>query len=153
MFIVKVCRVFEKHNVPYAIVGGHAVNLHGAIRGTLDIDFIIKWSLETLHRCEKALNEIGLVSRNPISAEDIYRFKDEYINNKNMIAWNFINPSNPSEQIDIIITQSLRKQETVNKRIKGFDVKVLNKKELIKMKKLSGRAQDLIDVEALEKIK
>ncbi len=152
MFIVKVCRVFEKYNIPYAIVGGHAVNLHGAIRGTMDIDFIIKWSIESLSNCEKALNEIGLISRIPVKAKDIYEFKDEFIRNKNMIAWNFINPSDPSEQIDIIITTSLNNQKTINKRIKGFDVKVINKKDLIKMKKLSGREQDLVDIDALEKL-
>ncbi len=152
MFIVKTCRIFDKYNIPYALVGGHAVNLHGAIRGTLDIDFIIKWSLETLVQCEKALNEIGLVSRVPINASDVYKFRDEYIKRKNMIAWNFINPSNPSELIDIIITTPLKRQKVINKRIKGFDVKVLSKDDLIKMKKKSGRTQDLVDIEALEKL-
>jgi hypothetical protein len=60
MFLIKVCRVFKKYNINYAVVGGHAVNLQ------------------------------------------------------------------------------------------GFDVKVLGKRELIEMKKRSGRKQDLIDIEALE---
>lgn len=150
MFLIKVCRVFKKHNINYAVVGGHAVNLHGFVRGTIDIDFITNLTLESLSSCEKALNEIGLVSNHPISAKDVFNFREEYIKKRNMIAWNFYNPTDPSEQIDIIITLGLKKQEVINKRIRGFDVKVLGKKDLIKMKKKSGRKQDLIDIEALE---
>lgn len=153
MFILKVARVFTKYNIPYAVVGGHAVNLHGAIRGTIDIDFIIEWTKTNLKQAEFALNEIGLISRLPVNSESVFDFRDEYIKEKNLIAWNFFNPNDLSEQVDIIITHSLTSYKTINKRIKGFDVKVLNKSDLIAMKKLSGRKQDLIDVEALEKLK
>ena len=152
MLILKVAKSFDKHDIPYAIVGGHAVALHGAIRGTLDVDVIIKWNKSMLEKAEQALKDVGLLSRVPVSSSEIFKFRDEYIKNRNMVAWNFINPANPIEQVDLIINTSLKENSTINKRIKGFDVKVLNKKELIKMKKKSGREQDLLDVEALEKL-
>lgn len=145
-------KTFEKHNVPYAVVGGHAVALHGAIRGTIDVDVIVKWNKSILEQAEIALKEIGLLSRLPVSFDDIFKYRDEYINNRNMIAWNFINPANPIEQVDLIINYSLGKDSTVNKRIKGFDVKILNKSELIKMKEKAGREQDILDVNALKKL-
>jgi len=40
-FLESICRAFEQAKVPYAIVGGHAVALHGALRGTVDIDFVL----------------------------------------------------------------------------------------------------------------
>lgn len=153
MFIIKVARAFTKYKIPYAVIGGHAVNLHGAIRGTIDIDFIINWTLTNLTNTEKALNEIGLISRLPITAKNLYHSKEEYIRQKNLVAWNFYNPNNLSEQVDIIITHSLKKNKTVNKRIKGFDLKVLNIDDLIEMKKMSNRDQDIIDIEALEKLR
>jgi hypothetical protein len=40
-FIQRVVKSLDKHNVRYALVGGYAVALHGAIRGTVDIDLVI----------------------------------------------------------------------------------------------------------------
>ena len=42
MFIYKVIGILESKNIEYAIAGGYAVALHGAVRGTVDIDLIIK---------------------------------------------------------------------------------------------------------------
>ncbi len=63
LFINKVCGALAARRVRYALVGGHAVSLHGAVRGTVDIDFAINWNLRSLQNAEKALDEIGLVSR------------------------------------------------------------------------------------------
>lgn len=63
--------VTRKIQIPYTLVGAHAVALHGTVRGTVDIDFIIKWSLKNLTLIEKALNELGLTSRLPIRSEDM----------------------------------------------------------------------------------
>ncbi len=152
MFLLKVCNSLKKYRVPYAIVGGHAVSLHGAVRGTVDIDFVINWTKKNLLNAEKALKGIGLTSRLPITGENLFNFKDEYIKDKNLIAWNFFNPTDLTQQIDIIITFDLSKKKTIIKKIQSSAVRVLVKDELIKMKKKSGRDQDLIDVEALEKI-
>lgn len=43
MFLIELCQSLEQHNVRYALVGGYAVALHGAVRGTVDVDFVIEW--------------------------------------------------------------------------------------------------------------
>ncbi len=152
MNIIKFVKAFKKHKIPYAIVGGHAVALHGAVRGTIDIDFITKLTLKNLKLIELALNELGLVSRLPINATELYHFKDEYIKNKNLIAWNFTNPQNSAEQVGIIITFDLKNKAVKKLKIHNEVINILSKRDLIEMKKFSGRKQDLIDIEALEKI-
>jgi len=152
MFFLKAIKQLKKYKIPYAIVGGQAVALHGAVRGTLDIDFILKWNLKNLELTEKAFAEINLQSRLPITANDLFKFKNEYIKNKNLIAWNFINPLNPAEQIDIIITTDLTGKSIKKMKVKNEIINILSKKDLIKMKKIAGRDQDLIDIEALEKL-
>ncbi|MGB0452687.1 MAG: hypothetical protein ACPGJV_03160 [Bacteriovoracaceae bacterium] len=152
MLLRKVIQSFKKHKVPYAIVGGHAVALHGAVRGTIDIDFIIKWSLKNLNAFEKALNDIGLQSRLPITADDLFNFKDEYIKNRNLIAWNFTNASDPSEQIDLVINFDLTNASVKKIKIQNETYNVISKKDLIRMKKISARKQDLLDIEALERL-
>ena len=132
------------------MVGGYAVALHGAVRGTVDIDIVVAWNLKTLRGAELALSELGLVSRIPVSAHEIYCFRDEYIQNRNLIGWNHYNPNSPAEQVDIIISYDLSGKKVNTLTTGGGPVRVLSRKELIAMKRASGRPQDLEDVKALE---
>ena len=152
-FLERVCLVLETNNVPYAVVGGHAVALHGAVRGTVDIDYVIRWSLKNLVNVEEALNSIGLQSRLPIGADDIYHYRDEYIKNRNLLAWTFYNPSDLSEQVDVLINYDLTGKKTQSFQLSNQQVRVLSKRDLIDMKVASGRPQDLEDVAALERLK
>lgn len=153
MFIYSVCNSLGKANVPYAIVGGYAVALHGAPRGTVDIDFVISWTLENLKKAQDILTkELGLVSRIPVNAENIFQHREEYIGKKHLIAWNFYDPNNPSKQVDLIITYDLSSASIKNIRTDKGTVPVLAKEDLILMKQKSGRPQDLADIEALKQL-
>ena len=151
-FLEKLANAFNEQGLCFALVGGHAVALHGAVRGTVDVDFVFKWNKSTLITAEKILNQLGLVSRLPINANDVYSFRDEYINKRNLIAWNFYNPASMMEQVDIIITYDLAPAKVKNIQVGATQVPVLKVAELIKMKQASGREQDLLDVDALQKI-
>jgi len=126
------------------------VALHGAVRGTVDIDLALAWNRKTLVAGQKALHEVGLVSRLPLTADDIFDFRKEYIENRNLIAWNFYNPNDLSEQVDIVITYDLKGKRTKRIQLRNGSVQILDLKELIKMKRKSARAQDIEDVLALE---
>lgn len=149
----KICGALRDAGVRYAIVGGHAVALHGVVRGTLDIDVVVRWTRTTLVRAEAALNAIGLVSRLPVTAREVYDFRDEYVRNRNLTAWNFYNPDDPLEQVDIIITDDLAGKRTKAVALPTGPVRVLSVTDLIAMKRRSGRPQDLEDVRALEKLR
>ena len=127
--------------------------LHGAIRGTVDIDIVLAWNKKSLAAAEKALNEIGLVSRLPISANDVFNFRTEYVENRNLVAWNFYNPADLSEQVDIIITYDLKGKRTKRIDLTDGPIQVLSIKDLIDMKRQSSRPQDIEDVAALEKLR
>ncbi len=149
----RICRVLDEAGVQYALVGGYAVALHGAPRGTFDIDIALRWEQENLTRAEAALIAAGLVSRIPVSAEDIFRFREEYIENRNLVAWNFYNPQDSLEQVDIIITYDLTGKRTQSVELPTGSVRLLSIDDLIEMKRKSGRAQDLEDAAALEKLR
>jgi hypothetical protein len=151
-FLEKICSELNKQKVQFAIVGGYAVALHGAVRGTVDIDFVVKWRLDTLSSAEKSLIKLGLVSKIPVQASDVYHFRKEYIENRNLIAWNFYNPNNPVEQVDIIINFGLEQGMVKNMKVGSTTVPVLDIQPLIKMKRQSGREQDLLDVDALMRL-
>ena len=83
--------------------------MHGAERGTVDVDLAIAWNLKTLVAAEKALNEVGLVSRLPVTADDIFNIHKEHVENRNRIAWNFYSPNDLTEQVDIRLLDDFRR--------------------------------------------
>lgn len=133
------------------IVGGYAVNFHGFSRNTVDIDLIIKFNLTNLKKIEKLLHGMGMISRLPIDAVSIYNFREEYIKNRSLIAWNFYKEDDPTEQVDILITHDVGDFKFEKFRVGEFEFKVISKNDLIKMKKESGREKDLIDIKELTK--
>jgi len=143
----------EKGKVDYAIAGGYAVALHGAVRGTVDIDIVLRWTKKNLFAAEAALRDVGLQSRLPLKADEVFDFREEYIKNRNLLAWSFVNISNPTESVDIILTEDLRNMEIKNVRSGNMTLRVISIEDLIKMKQKSGRPQDLEDIKALRSLK
>ena len=141
----------KEEKINYLILGGYAVNFHGYSRNTVDIDLVIKLNLPNLKKIEKILNNMGLVSKLPIDATTLFKFKDEYIKNRNLIAWNFYNESNPIDQVDILITHDVSDFKCEKFIASGVEYKVISKNDLIKMKKKSGRDKDLLDIKELSK--
>ncbi len=152
MFLTTLVKALDHAGVKYAIAGGYAVALHGAVRGTVDIDLVVTISSRSLEAVEKTLLSLGLQSRIPVSGQDIFQFRDEYIKKRNLVAWSFSNSKNPIGLVDIIITHDLAKMKTVEKSVDGIKVKVLAIRDLIAMKRASGRPQDIEDIKALEKL-
>jgi hypothetical protein len=153
MFIFEMTAAFDKRKIPYAIVGGYAVALHGAVRGTVDLDIILKFDRSDFEEAERLFQELGLTPRLPVRGTDVFDFREEYIKNRNLIAWSFYNPKRPSEVVDVIITHDLKKMKVEKIKVGKTTLKVLSIDDLIKMKKMSGRPQDLEDVKALESIR
>jgi hypothetical protein len=153
VFIYRLIQTLDKRRVDYAIAGGYAVALHGAIRGTVDIDLVLRLSKKNLLTAEDALKDIDLQSKLPLLAAEVFDFREEYIRNKNLIAWNFINLNNPAESVNIIITEDLRKMKVKRILVGDQILRVVSIEDLIKMKKKSSRPQDLEDIKALRRLK
>lgn len=153
MFILRLTNLLRGNNIDYAVAGGYAVAIHGAVRGTIDIDLVIKMEKNSFINIEKVLKEIGLQSRLPINGEEIFNFRKEYIKKRNLIAWNFININNPTESVDILLTEDLNKIKTKDIKLGRHKIKIVSIPDLIKMKRKSNRPQDLEDIKALEKLK
>lgn len=153
MFLYRLIKTLKSQDAKFALAGGFAVALHGAVRGTVDIDIVIALTLSNLTSVEKAFEKLGLKSRIPVGAKEIFQFREEYIKNRNLIAWSFYHPQNPTEVVDIILTHDVKEMETVLIRSGDVSIPVLSIGELIEMKKLSGRPQDLEDIKALETLK
>ncbi len=146
MLLLEITDVFEKAQLKYALIGGYAMALHGLIRATVDVDFVIHLRVADFELAEKALAQVGLQSRLPVRAQDIIKMRIEYIENRNLIAWSFVDYKNPSRQVDILITKDLRDIKVENISVSGRKIPTATLGELLKMKTESGRPQDLIDI-------
>jgi hypothetical protein len=150
--IENVVKALNTDKIPYAIVGGVAVALHGAPRGTIDLDIVIKHKAEFFESVETCLKSMGFLPRLPVTAREVFNFRNEYITRRNMIAWSFYNPTNPLEVIDIILTHDLSNMKSVNMKMGLSTLRVLSVQDLIRMKSKSGRPQDLEDIKVLKEL-
>lgn len=153
MWIYNIIELFNKSKVRYAVAGGYAVAFHGAVRGTVDLDFCIQLDQKNLKAIEEVLLEAGFASRIPVTAKEIFMFRQEYMTKKNLIAWSFYHPKFPAQIVDLLINEDLKDFDTITLKANGLPIKVLDIDSLIKIKKKAGRPQDLEDVKALNEIK
>lgn len=153
MFIKKVIQALETNGVNYVVVGGYAVAMHGAVRGTVDIDLVVTLSMKSFENTEKALKDIGLKALLPVNAKDVFNYREEYIRNRNLIAWSFSNPDNPLEIVDILITEDASSITVVEKKAFGKVISIASIPDLIRMKRESNRPQDIEDIKSLEQLK
>jgi hypothetical protein len=153
MLLLRVAKALERARVPYALVGGYAVALHGAVRGTVDVDLVIRLREADFLRAERALLTLGLQSRLPLTASEVFRYREEYIRNRSLTAWSFINPALPSELVDVVLTEDLARMTVERVKVSGQPVRVASLEDLVRMKRASGRPQDLEDVEALRRLR
>jgi hypothetical protein len=160
MYYVDILRKFHELNIEYLIIGGLAVNLHGIPRVTQDIDIVISTNSSNIEAIIRAMNELGYTPKMPgVMAEDLNDDKkiEEWINERNMKAFCFHHTLKPFQEIDILLSHSLDFENAYKKRLvksaEGFDISIVSMDDLIKLKKESGRAQDLSDIEMLRKAK
>jgi hypothetical protein len=55
---VRIFAALQRHEVEYLTIGGIAVNAHGHVRNTRDVDILIEWKRENMRRLAAALAEL-----------------------------------------------------------------------------------------------
>lgn len=69
-----VAKALHEKQVHYLVAGGLAVNAHGHIRNTMDIDLVIALNADNIHRAFDALASLGYRPLIPVTADS---FADE----------------------------------------------------------------------------
>lgn len=63
MLLIEIATGLQKDKVPFAIVGGYALALHGIVRATMDVDLVLNLKLKYFENAERVFKKIGLESR------------------------------------------------------------------------------------------
>ena len=135
-------QLLNDNQVHYLVVGGYAVALHGYPRYTKDIDIWIELTQENAHHIVEALVQFGFASLG--LKESDFLVEDQII----QLGY-------APNRIDIITTlPGVAFKECFDKRvlveIDGVKVNFIDRENLRKNKKATGRLQDLADLEKLE---
>lgn len=135
----------NRHNVKYCIIGSYALAFYAKPRYTKDIDILIESSLENAEKILNALADFGFGSLD-LSVDD---FTQEGV---------IIQLGYEPVRIDILTSiEGIDFAEVWRHRVEGpygnQTVNFIDRGNLIKSKKLSGRTQDKADIELLQKDK
>ena len=135
--------LFKKHEVRYLIIGGYAVMRYTEPRFTKDLDLLVAADKGNARAVHNALKEFGAPLQN-LSPDDFA--KEGY----------FYQMGSPPLRVDVLMSipgvnfaDAWQKCETVT--IAETDMQFISKSDLIKAKRASGRPQDLLDLEKLER--
>lgn len=151
-------QALNDRDVRYVVVGGLAVVLHGHARLTADLDLVVDLAPAEARKAMDALLAAGLEPRLPVDATD---FADastrESWSRRNMRVFSLVDPGDPLHEVDVFVENPIDFGE-LWERAKivtlGSEVaRIASIDDLIAMKRMAGRAQDLADIEALEVIR
>jgi predicted nucleotidyltransferase len=146
----KIMRVLVAHSVDFVVVGGIAVQAHGYIRWTKDLDIIVRPKTLNLSRLSEALAELEAELRTPgtlrlTDANQLRRAPLVPIMTKagplDLVHVEHVGGAPPSYD-------ALR-EAALTVELSGFEVHIAGLSDLIRMKRAAGREHDLADIEAL----
>jgi hypothetical protein len=158
LFYEDVLRALNARSVRYVLVGGTAVILHGVPRTTADIDIVPELSSDNLLALVAALTNLGFRPRAPVPAEQLAdpACREAWIRDKDLKAFSFYRPSRPLDAVDVLIDAPLdyaaldAHGESLDAG--GLPIRIAAIRDLIVLKRHAGRAQDLSDIDALERL-
>lgn len=145
----------EEAGVRYLVAGGLAVNAHGYLRFTKDVDFVVQLLPENIERAFLALGGLGYRPLVPITAA---QFADAgqrgaWIRDKGMQVLQFWSDVHRETPVDMFVQEPFvfdeEYQRALLKPLGAIAVRFVSISALIRMKEESGRPQDKIDVEYL----
>ena len=155
---IAIFKKLNERNIRYVVVGGIAVNLYGVPRMTYDIDLILDLEDRNVERFLRLLKKWGFKPKVPVDIMDFAKSgkREEWIRNKNMKAFNLVNPEWAMSEIDIVINTPVdykKASENINHiKLRDVSIPTISIDDLIKMKKKSDRQQDKADIRYLRRL-
>jgi len=136
--------IFEKRKIRYLIVGGYAVMKYTEPRFTKDLDIFIATDQDNANSVYSALKQFGAPLEN-LSPDDFTH------------QGHFYQMGRPPLRVDIMMSiPGIEFDEAWENRqiveLNDLEVPFISRRDLIRVKEASGRAQDKIDVENLKKV-
>ncbi|MCX6934685.1 MAG: hypothetical protein NTZ01_00575 [Verrucomicrobia bacterium] len=157
--IEAVISALNQAKVRYLIAGGLAVNAHGYVRFTIDLDLVIQLESANIQAAWEALRGLGYQARVPITAQQFAdaNLREKWQKEKGMLVLQFWSDEHRRTPVDIFVQEPFEfDQEYASAELHeiapNLKAKVVTKSTLVRMKKEAARPKDLLDLEMLGKI-
>ena len=159
MKTVELLQALSDEQVQYVLVGGLAVQLHGFLRSTFDIDLVLAMNDENLSRFIAVAQGYGLVPVIPVPMDSLRNASliDQWHREKGMLAFALREPQAGGSVVDVLVRSDvpydMLKANAVAGELFGRNVWIASIDDLLLMKRIANRPKDQLDIAALEKIK
>jgi hypothetical protein len=146
--------ILRRHGVPFVVIGGHAVSVHGYVRATEDYDLVFLRTPENERRLLAALQEMnarwieddrdpstGMERQIPVSLSFVRSQRVMML----LTDAGFLDvfdhiPGSPGEPVERFLADS----------IEVGGIRYASRDWVLRMKRTAGRPQDLLDLENLQ---
>jgi predicted nucleotidyltransferase len=146
----EILNTLTDHGVDFVVIGGIAVQVHGCIRGTHDVDIVARPSALNMSRLAEALADLEAEHRLPgsLNLDDAHA----------LLRAPLIAVVTRAGPLDIVNIEHLAGQprdyqalrdHALGVELQGRQLAVAGLSDVIRMKRAAGREQDLADIEAL----
>ena len=146
-------------DVRYLVAGGLAVNAHGYLRLTHDVDLVIQLKPDNIRTAFAALAGLGYRPNVPVAAGQFAdeKLRAQWIREKGMQVLNFHSERHRPVTVDVFVTEpfdfDLEYGAAMQGELaQGLVVRFVSISTLIAMKQLANRPRDLDDIEHLRMI-
>lgn len=154
-----IVRALNDAGVHYLVVGGLAVNAHGYLRFTKDVDVVVRLQPPDILAAFGALAGIGYLPSVPITAEQFADagLREGWRKEKGMLVLKFWSDLHRETPVDVFVYEPFDFAREEEAAFHSFDpgsppVRFASIPALIAMKREAARPLDLVDIEKLEKI-
>lgn len=159
MKIAELLQSLVDHQVQFVLVGGLAVQLHGYLRSTFDVDLVLAMDDENLSRFIDVVKQFGLIPVIPVPIDSLRDAQqiDQWHREKGMLAFALREPQVGGSVVDILVRPEVPfdklLMDAVTGELFGRQVRIASIDSLLIMKRSANRPKDILDIAALEKIK
>jgi predicted nucleotidyltransferase len=151
-----IVKALNEAGVRYLVVGGIAVIAHGYTRLTKDVDLMIQLEEGNLVTALRALERLGYRPQLPVTLEEFAdpRNREIWIAEKQMKVFKLFSDAHRETGIDVFVYDPIGFDEAYD-RASSFtlsdnvNLPVCSYEDLVKLKLLASRPQDLADLDQL----
>jgi hypothetical protein len=147
----------QRADVRYLVAGGLAVNAHGYLRFTKDVDVVVQLVPGNIERAFAVLEDLGYRPVVPVTATQFgdAPTRERWIREKGMQVLQFWSDAHRETPVDMFVHEPFDFEDeyrrSVAKPLGQILVRFVTIPTLIRMKQAADRPQDRIDIEYLRK--
>lgn len=154
----EIFKALNEKNIRYMVAGGVAVVLHGFLRATADLDLIVDFEKNNITAFINVMKALGFKPKPPVPIEDFASAdnREKWKREKGMRVFSLYRPDKPQDMVDIFVdepipfTAAYARCELVSTG--ETNISVISIPDLILLKKMAGREQDIEDIRALNEL-